>query len=353
MVPSTRWLQVSAAVVALATAAFAQAPLPLPASHTALEGTASTNVPFGRSIPTRVQYVYGSALFAGPVTITGVQFRIDGGDVAAQKVVDCEIHASTLPVALTSLAPSFAQNRGADETAVVPRQLLTLPADSGAATPNGFLAPVTFTTPFAFDPQAGALVLEIVVHGQPPGAYSLDATYVCTSPEVPIGPVSCTQSNGLRLGVESVSTQVIWGRPWIVRTFDSQPGNLAVLALGTTETGSWAGMNLPQDLAVAGASGCYVSIDVAAAVYDVVANDGTASFQFAIPNNPNLLGAWLRFQGATFDVAANALGIVTSQAKKVQVCGWEPVGRVWSNGTSAAFGTREIGLAAVVQLVVQ
>jgi len=66
-----------------------------------------------------------------------------------------------------------------------------------------------------------------------------------------------------------------------------------------------------------------------------------------------VLGEWLRFQSATLDAAANSLGLVTSQAQKVQVCGWEPVGRVWSNGISAALGTREIGVSAVVQLTVQ
>jgi hypothetical protein len=54
-----------------------------------------------------------------------------------------------------------------------------------------------------------------------------------------------------------------------------------------------------------------------------------------------------------FDAAANPLGLVTSQAQKVQVCGWEPVGRVWSSGTSAAFGTLEIGLSAIVQFSTQ
>lgn len=315
-----------------------------------MEGSTFTNVPFGRSTPTRVQYVYDAMLFSGPLTITQVQFRLDGGATANNKIVDCEMSMSTLPSPLIALSADFAQNRGVDETMVLNRQLLTLPAQAVGAMPNGFLAPITLSTPFSYDPAQGGLVLEIVVHGQPPGAYSLDATFVCNSPTVPIGPSSCLQSNGLHLGVESATTQVLWGRPWVSRAFDAAPGSVVVLALGTQETGTWAGMSLPQDLGIIGASGCFVSIDAAATYFDVAQSDGSVTFPFFVPNNPQVLGEWIRFQAATFDPAANALGLVTSQAKKVQVCGWEPVGRVWSNGVSATTGTREIGVSAVIQV---
>ncbi|MFT4512531.1 MAG: hypothetical protein ACI91B_001227 [Planctomycetota bacterium] len=342
-----------AALVLLASGTVAQTPLPVPASHTAMEGSTSTNVPFGRSTPTRVQYVYDAMLFAGPVTISKLQFRLDGGAVASTKIVDCEIMMSTLPSPLVGLSSTFASNRGLDEQAVLARQLLTLPAQTAGITPNGFLQSITLTTPFSYDPAVGGLVIEIVVHGQPPGTYSLDATYVCNSPMTPVGPTSCQQSNGVPLEVESATTQVLWGRPWVARAFNAIPGSVVVLALGTQETGTWAGMTLPQDLGIVGAAGCFVSIDVAVAYYGVALPNGSLTFPFVIPNNPAVLGEWLRFQSATFDAAANGLGLVTSQAQKVQVCGWEPVGRVWSNGVSSAFGTREIGVSAVVQLTVQ
>ena len=352
-VPVAALLAALGAFSLLAGGVRTQSMLTLPASHGAIEGATSTNVPFGRSTPTRVQYVYDAALFSGPVTITEVAFRLDGGATTSTKVVDVEMSMSTLPTPLIGLGTSFAQNRGADETVVLPQQLVTLPSHAVGATPNGFLAPIALTTPFFYDPSSGGLVLEIVVHGQPPGSYPLDVTYVCDSPMVPVGPASCLQSNGMALGVESATTQVIWGRAWVARAFDAVPGNLVLLALGTRETGVWAGLTLPQDLAVAGAAGCFVSIDAAVVSYGTALGDGSVTFPNSIPNDPNVLGEWIRFQAGTFDPAANALGLVTSQAQKVQVCGWEPVGRVWSNGTSSAFGTREIGVAAVVQLTVQ
>ena len=353
MVVCNDWGVALAALVLLASGTVAQAPLPVPASHTAMEGSTSTNVPFGRSTPTRVQYVYDSMLFAGPVMISKLQFRLDGGAVASNKIVDCEISMSTLPSPLIGLSSSFALNRGLDEQTVFSRQLLTLPAQTAGIVPNGFLQPITLSSPFSFDPSVGSLVIEIIVYGQPPGAYSLDATYVCNSPLIPVGPLSCPQSNGIALGVESATTQVLWGRPWVARAYDAIPNSIVILALGAQETGSWAGMTLPQDLGVVGAAGCFVSIDATAVYYGVALPNGSITFPFLIPNNPAVLGEWLRFQSATLDAAANALGLVTSQAQKVQVCGWEPVGRVWSNGISSALGTREIGVSAVVQLTVQ
>jgi len=331
----------------------AQSLLVVPASHASQEGTGSTNVPFGRSTPVRVQYVYDAALFNGPVTITAVAFRLDGLTTAAGKQVDCELRMSTLPLALVDVNVDFAVNRGGDETVVLPRQLITLPAQSTAASPNTFLPPLQLATPFAYDPQLGGLVLEIIVHGQPPGAYSLDVTYVCDSQDQAVGPVSCPGSNSLPLLVESATSQVMWGRPWVARVRQAVPGALAILVLGTIDSGTWAGMQLPQDLVVVGAPGCYLSIDIAGSFVSVAGGAGTAQFPFVIPNTTAALGAWIRFQAAAFDPPANALGIVTSQAQKVQVCGWEPVARVWSSGLTAAFGTREIGMSAVVQFTVQ
>ncbi len=331
----------------------AQSTLVLPGSHAAREGSSTTNVPFGRSTPTRVQCAYDPLLFQGPVTITGLALRIDGGAVAAAKVVDCEIRMSTMPGTVLALNADFAQNRGANETVVLPQQLLTLPAHSQLATPNGFESAIPLAVPFAYDPGHGSLLIEIVVHGQPPGAYPLDVTYVCDSPEVLVGPLSCPQPGGTPLRVESSTTQVMWGRPWVARVLDAPPGAMVTLALGTIESGPWSGFVLPQELSSLGAPGCYLSIDLAGSYFSVAAGDGSATFPFVIPNNPATVGFWIRFQGGAIHPTANALGVVTSQARKVEVCGWEPVARVWSSGLSVALGTREIGVASVLRLTVQ
>ncbi|MFM1873642.1 MAG: hypothetical protein RL398_3064, partial [Planctomycetota bacterium] len=154
----------------LAVAAAAQSTVVLPASHGTQEGSSSTNVPFGRSTPTRVQCCYDAANFGGPITVQSVAFRIDGGATAAAKTVDCELRMSTMPGGLLALNADFAANRGLDETVVLPRQVLALPAHTTAAVPSPFGAAIQLATPFAFDPAQGSLLVEIVVHGQPPGA---------------------------------------------------------------------------------------------------------------------------------------------------------------------------------------
>lgn len=343
----------SSALICLAATAVAQSPLVLPASHLSMEGTSTTNVPFGRSTPTRVQNIYDPMLFQAPVTILALAFRLDGGATANSKLVDCEIRMSTMAGSVLQLSAVFAQNRGPDETVVLSRQVFSLSAQGTTATPNAFLPALQLTTPFNYDPALGALCVEIVVHGQPPGAYPLDITYVCNSPEVPFGPVGCSQPGLSPLRVESSTTQVIWGRPWVARVLDAPPGAMVSFVLGTIESGPWAGFVLPQDLVALGAPSCFLSIDLAASFFSVAAGDGSAVFPFVIPNNPAAVGVWIRFQGSAINPAANALGLVTSQARKVQVCGWEPVGRLWSSGISAAVGSRELGVAPVVELTIQ
>jgi hypothetical protein len=168
-----------------------------------------------------------------------------------------------------------------------------------------------------------------------------------------VGPPACLGSASQPLHVASATPQEMWGRPWVVGLTDAPPGALVLLVLGSIDSGPWGGFLLPQDLGFVGAPGCYLSIDMSSSWAGIAANDGSATFPFVIPNTPAVVGEWLRFQGAAFDAAANALGIVTSQAQKVSVCGWEPVARLWSSGISAAFGTREIGMSAVVRFTTQ
>ncbi|MHC4077611.1 MAG: hypothetical protein ACYST0_04110, partial [Planctomycetota bacterium] len=55
-------------------------------------------------------------------------------------------------------------------------------------------------------------------------------------------------------------------------------------------------------------------------------------------------------QGVAQDAKANALGLVSSHAARILVCGWEPVSRVFANGLSVTTGFRELGVAPVMQL---
>ena len=153
--------------------------------------------------------------------------------------------------------------------------------------------------------------------------------------------------------MESATSQVMWGRALVIRVLDARLGTLTGLVLGTRGSGSWRGWELPQDLAILGAPGCFASIAIEAATSQVSAGDGSATYIFALPSDPALQGLWIYFQASAVDLAANSLGVVTSQAARIQICGWEPVARVYASGTGASVGLREIGVAPVVELVIR
>lgn len=331
----------------------AQGPLVLPLSHATQEGTSSSNLPFGRGTPVRLQCAYDGSQFAGPVVITALALRLDGGAQANAKQVDFELRMSTLPRPLVQLAADFASNRGPDEQVVLPRLIRQLPGGGAMPGPAPFLPALALAVPFAYSPQQGPLLVEWIVFGQPPGSYSVDLTYVCDSPEVAFGPAACLPPVGLPLLVESATTQVMWGRPWQLRVRQAPAAGLVMLALGNQESGPWQGFQLPQELSQLGAPGCHLAIDAAATFFAVAAGDGTALYAFQIPNQPAAVGLWFRYQAAALVPQANPLGLVTSQARKLPLCGMAPVGRVWASGLAALDGSLELGSAAVLQVFTQ
>jgi hypothetical protein len=180
----------------------------------------------------------------------------------------------------------------------------------------------------------------------------LDTTFTCTSEQRAYGPAGCGVG-GRVLKADSATTQVLWGKPFALRVFDAPPQAPTVLFLGSIESGQWNGLTIPFDLGVIGAPGCSLSIDVGLQRGALADGAGIAIHPFTLPGIPQLQGEWIRFQGVALDSQANPLGVITSQAAKVQVCGWEPVARVYASGAGAGVGLVEIGVAPVVELLVQ
>ncbi|MFY9344066.1 MAG: PKD domain-containing protein [Planctomycetota bacterium] len=88
--------------------------------------------------------------------------------------------------------------------------------------------------------------------------------------------------------------------------------NLVLYWWGFSNTTSPFGP-LPLDLAALGAPGCAVHANLEAAVL-LAGAGGTATFQFAVPGSPALLGLQCWTQGLSFDAGANALGLVATDA---------------------------------------
>ncbi len=322
----------------------------LPPSHDGQIGTGWTNVPFGRSTPTRAQFVYDGSMFGGPTWINAIDFRVDEGMTAASKTLDLEIRMSSLGNSVIFVQSTFASNRGADESIVFARKIFALPAAGSGASPNATDVAIPLDQAFLFDPVDDALVVEIIVHGQPPGTYVLDQAFVCTSAQQSYGPAGCGPDGGPILRADSLTSQATWGGPLTLRVFDTLPNTAAGFMFGFQESGLWNGIELPFDLSVIGATGCSLSIDAITTTTVNTDVTGAALTTLFLPSQPEIVGDWIRFQGIALDPTANALGVTTSQPFKIQVCGWEPVARVFSSGTSAAQGLREIGVAPVIRL---
>ncbi len=331
----------------------AQSTLVLPPSHATREGTSFTNVPFGRSTPTRCQLAYDGALLPRAGNIESLALRIDGGQTVAGKQVELMVRASTGPTSVLALQATFALNVGADVRDVFARRLFDLPALTSAQTPNPFHLQIPFDAPLPYDPRNGAVLFDLTVFDQPPGVYPLDLTYVCDSPVQRYGPAGCGPQGGPALQVTAATTQVMWGQPLDLQVTAARPASIAGVFLGVIEQGPWAGITLPYDLTLVGAPTCHLSIDMSFSAFASANALGTATFPLTIPGRPELVGAAIRFQGFDIDPAANALGITTSQPAKVAVCGWERVGRVWASGANATIGAREVGLAPPVTLTLR
>lgn len=86
----------------------------------------------------------------------------------------------------------------------------------------------------------------------------------------------------------------------------------AFLAVGVSRT-QWAFGSLPALLTPFGMPGCrtYTSLDL---LTFVPASGGTATWSFAVPAQPILVGTPFHVQGVTFDPGVNALGLAMSNA---------------------------------------
>ena len=331
----------------------AQTTLVLPPAAATAEATGATNVPFGRSTAMLAQQAYDALLFPRSIVVQGVAFRLDGGTTAATKQVELEMRMATMPAGIIGMQATFAQNLGLDAKIVFARKVVDLPAHTQATTPNPFHCSIPLENVFPYTPNANALLLELAIAGQAPGTFTLDSTFACDSPVTHYGPAGCGPTGGNVLKATCETQQVMWGRTFYLRVYDTKPSTVTALLFGTLETGSWQGLTLPFGLQALGAPGCSLSIDPLVLTSKSADAAGSASYPFAIPSYPWLQGQVLRFQGLALDAAANPLGIVTAQPGKVAICGWEAVARVWAPGANATSGARERGVAPVVRLSAQ
>ena len=317
-----------------------------------VDGTESTNLPFGRSTPVRVQVSYDALAFPGPgpYELTSISLRMQSGEALAGKLVDLEVRMSTVDFGVESLQSRFAANRGADETVVFPRQIFTFPAVAGSS-PGGFAGPIPLAVPFRFTPVLGrSLVVEFIVHGQPPGVFVLDLSGLCTSPQSRFGVPSCGPTVGTTPDIEIVTTQIVWGRDVVFRIVRAIPNQPVLLLFGVFEGGSIGGLPLPVALDPLGAPGCALNLLPVLSFPFLADTTGTATFPpLPVPSIPSFKGAPIFVQGLVVAPGLNPLGILMTEGLRSEVCGFEPVSRVFGAGLTADSGLREVGAGPVIR----
>ena len=322
----------------------------VPHGYATKEGTGSTNIPFGRSVPVRAQFAYAPGLLASPVVIKELGMRPDQGFKGATKRLKLRTHLATLAFrSVEELDTEFAKNRGLDLTEVFGSKYLSLPGKSTLPAGVAFPIRIPFDRSFRWKPQNGPLLTEFEVLDQPYGSYRLDSTYVCDSPLQYYGPKGCGPAGGPTLKLESMTMHLVWGNFAFLRVSGAKPDALTLLFFGTQGSGTWNGIPLPFHADVIGAPGCYLSTSVLWVPRLHANQQGFVDYGFVVPQRSHLKGVEVTVQAIAEDRAANALGVISSQAARLRICGFEPVGRVFANGVDPKVGALELGVAPILQ----
>ncbi len=225
----TTFFAIALAVLASTSLQAQQLLVPGPASES-IEGGSSNTRPFSSDFDfgARYQQVWDASAFGSvPGTLTSVAFRYDGGGNPGGNVyapASYEVKLSTTALDPGTLSATFDDNIGAGETVVLSTDSLSI-LFPGDETPNDFV-PITFDTPFLYDPNAGNLLLDITYQGQAVGIGSIDtyteaeAMGITSRVHTGFGTTSGFTSTGFSAVVQFEFTPV------------PEPTSVALLALG-------------------------------------------------------------------------------------------------------------------------
>ncbi len=331
--------------------------LVLPPTLATQEGSSSTNFPFGRGTPFRLQEIYWRPCFPGKpreIVLTRIAFRAEGGVKNKPKpFVSLSLYLSSTPRPFGRPSKKFRENRGKDWTLVY-TGVTHLPSTPGT-TPNPFDIIFPLEVPFTYATEREGLLLEIEVAKQPKGDYPLDSPYRCTSRRSLFGGnTSCRTSAGKPLLLGANSSIKLGGN--LVLTLSQAPPEASALAfVGVRDKGKFYQGTLPLDLTPYGAPYCSLLVAPLLAKAGQTNKAGTASFNFRLPvEGFEIVGRDLLAQALVGDLVANQLGLVFSPGLRAQVCGPQPVGRIFSPGTvKAEEGWVQMGSAHILQLTLR
>lgn len=118
--------------------------------------------------------------------------------------------------------------------------------------------------------------------------------------------------------ITPVSDPLIGNTDFAVRLEGALPGAVCFFALGA-ENVDWQGTPLPIDLSPQGAPGCEVLIQLDQVLPTAADAHGVASYALPVPHDAGLIGKDIYTQWAATDTTANVLGLVLSEALRLEV----------------------------------
>ncbi len=331
----------------------AQTDLVSPAAYTNAEAPSSNAFPFGT---TTQQYRYLNVHddLAGTAR-TILAFAVRRGATtsltttpAMSIVVDGFM--STAATTGATVSSTFDSNHGADRAQVLTNRTINFPPAGTGIIPYAFLYQLPLDTPFGFG-GAGPLCWELQITSRPSGSSTFH-DYVAATSTNPTMAVSrygdgCTATGRTVAFSLTGASTVTWpsNQGQITSTASEGPASAPAVYLFGSSSTSYGGIPLPLPLpgTTGGASGtCFLNTDLLATVPGALSNTGDFTFRVDVPLFRWLRGLNVFGQAVAVDVAANALGLVSSNGINHHVVaphGVPPGGRVYASSATIGTGT--------------
>lgn len=313
------------AVVSAASLA-AQSSVDLPASASGSEGISLAGVTLG-SFAFRTQIVVDAAAIApGGAMLTGLRLRADRtvGPQPAVTIPNVTVSIGSTSVAVGGMSSTYASNITGTMTTVF-QGSLNLPAQGGDQYgPRSFDVFVPFNQTVLYVGSQGNLLVDLV--GNNPVCFGLCNPFYWLDVASPGGTTSSLGLAGTMASGETPFASVIasGGTDPLLLTVGNTLEFVTTLPLSVPPAVSAfaiAPLPGPIDLAALGAPGNTLWVDPAIVVpLSWSTGFGSrATVPLPLPNLPSLVGVTLWHQTAVLDPAANALGIVTSNATETRI----------------------------------
>jgi hypothetical protein len=304
----------------------AQTQLSLPLHADAVDGHHSLGQPFGTPGFRTQILVDSSAMATNGALLNSIAFRTDRGSapLAPQQIPNVTVELSQTSIVVGGMLDNFAANVTGTPT-VVFSGTVNLPGSSVAfAGPQPWDIVINFTAPFTLSTGSGNLLIDIKGNN-PTGGFPnhfLDAVQGGGS-STQFGTAGDNPSfDTLRLGAFVANGNSMDSRLYSpghvidftsMLSFTQPPG---VVAVGT------APQPVPVDLTPIGAPTNFLYIDpIVLAPHSWTASfiGWYSTFPVSVPGSPAMVGVTLYGQSVILEPAANALGLVLSNAVEVRV----------------------------------